>query len=80
MLMVLPLHARRIPCDPKNGEPLFAKPVGSEAWVMLLEKAFAKYCGSYTALEGGQTLWALEALTGESRPAVSWSLPKSTFH
>eukprot|EP00193_Tetraselmis_chui_P011676 CAMPEP_0177786244 /NCGR_PEP_ID=MMETSP0491_2-20121128/20815_1 /TAXON_ID=63592 /ORGANISM="Tetraselmis chuii, Strain PLY429" /LENGTH=360 /DNA_ID=CAMNT_0019307433 /DNA_START=329 /DNA_END=1412 /DNA_ORIENTATION=- len=55
----------RIPCDPRNGEPLFAKPVGSEAWVMLLEKAFAKYCGSYSALDGGHTLWALEALTGD---------------
>lgn len=55
---------RRIPCSGSTGKPLFAQPCGDEAWVMLLEKVFAKYCGSYAALEGGDTLWALEALTG----------------
>jgi hypothetical protein len=33
----------RLPCDRKTGQPLFAKPNGSEAWVMLLEKAMAKF-------------------------------------
>lgn len=41
----------RIPCD-KDGQPLFAKPNGKEAWVLLLEKAFAKMWGSYQALDG----------------------------
>lgn len=38
---------------------------GDEAWVLLLEKAMAKFKGTYGALDGGSTLWALEALTGD---------------
>jgi calpain-15 len=34
-------------------------------WVLLLEKAFAKFCGSFQALEGGHTIWALRAMTGD---------------
>lgn len=41
----------RIPCRP-DGRPLFARPNGKEAWVLLLEKAFAKLWGSYEALDG----------------------------
>ena len=26
---------------------VFAQPNGNELWVLVLEKAFAKYCGSY---------------------------------
>jgi hypothetical protein len=44
---------------------LFAQPQGREVWVCILEKAFAKLCGSYGALDGGQTAWALNALTGD---------------
>lgn len=36
-----------------------------EIWVCLLEKAFAKYCGSYSALSGGYPTLALMALTGK---------------
>lgn len=54
----------RIPCN-SNGGPSFAKCSTSSIWPLLLEKAFAKFCGSYAALEGGQTIWALEALTGD---------------
>lgn len=33
-------------------------------WVMLLEKAFAKFMGSYAAIEGGYPLFALQVMTG----------------
>ncbi|CAD7938164.1 unnamed protein product [Amoebophrya sp. A25] len=61
-----------IPCDKNawndgNGraKPKFAQPNGEELWVLLLEKAFAKLCGSYRNLEGGSTIWALRAMTGD---------------
>lgn len=59
-----------IPCHPKHwwdahGKPLFAKPNGNEAWVLLLEKAMAKMFGSYSALDGNNAAVAFRALTGE---------------
>ena len=61
-----------IPCDKRawnegNGvaKPKFSQPNGNELWVMLLEKAFAKLCGSYKNLEAGSTIWALRAMTGD---------------
>ena len=58
-----------IPCEPfevwqENATPVFSKPDGNELWVLLLEKAFAKFVGSYGELSGGQTSWAWQALTG----------------
>jgi hypothetical protein len=37
------LCARRLPCDKTSGKLLFAKPCGDEGWVLLLEKAVAKF-------------------------------------
>ena len=41
-----------LPC--KNGQPCFSKANGSELWVLILEKAWAKLHGSYERIIGGQ--------------------------
>ena len=56
------------PVSASTGVPLFARPQGPELWVMLLEKAFAKFMGKppqYGALDGGFVLYALQAMTGD---------------
>ncbi|KAL1504086.1 hypothetical protein AB1Y20_010496 [Prymnesium parvum] len=46
-------------------QPLFASSNGDrEAWLMVVEKAFAKLHGTYAALEGGAVASALALLTG----------------
>lgn len=54
-----------IPCDEKSGKPVFVQPQNNCMWVLLLEKAFAKFCGSFAELEGGHTIWAVKAMTGD---------------
>mmetsp|Transcript_30085 Transcript_30085/g.75937 ORF Transcript_30085/g.75937 Transcript_30085/m.75937 type:complete len:619 (+) Transcript_30085:63-1919(+) len=45
-------------------EAQYAHPHGNEIWAMLLEKAFAKLCGSYSAIEAGITEWGIVCMTG----------------
>mmetsp|Transcript_31453 Transcript_31453/g.73769 ORF Transcript_31453/g.73769 Transcript_31453/m.73769 type:complete len:583 (-) Transcript_31453:127-1875(-) len=45
---------------------MYARPHGKEIWTMLLEKAFAKLCGSYASIEAGITEWGIAAMTGGS--------------
>jgi hypothetical protein len=48
----------------RYGDFLFAKPNGGEIWVLLLEKAFAKYEGGFSNIEGGLPSDPLKFLTG----------------
>lgn len=52
------------PCDPKTGEPAFSRCIGSEVWVLVLEKAWAKKHGSYQQIESGNCSEVLSAFTG----------------
>jgi calpain-15 len=62
-----------IPCEAHNG-PIFSKAHGSEIWVLILEKAYAKLNGSYFALKGGMAQESFEDLTG--KPAFSYYFEK----
>jgi calpain-15 len=46
----------------RHGEPLMAKPQGHEMWVLLLEKAFAKWFGSYCQIQGAYCMVAFMML------------------
>lgn len=83
-----------IPCYQRrwwdeHGKPLFAKPNGNEAWVLLLEKGMAKMFGSYSKLDSNNPAVAFRALTGEKNTFMwkkvggswnKWKLSESGFH
>jgi hypothetical protein len=55
-----------IPCK-REGDvlrPLFAIPNGNQMWAALLEKAMAKFVGSYAQIAGGHEPFAMIAFTG----------------
>lgn len=63
------------PCDAKIGRPCYSHCKGNLLWVMLLEKAFAKFYGSYQHLESGLVYRAMMDLTG----APGWCIVNSNF-
>jgi len=54
----------RIPCKKGTKSPRFMKPNGNELWAIIMEKAYAKFCGSYANLAGGFVLWGWLSMTG----------------
>ncbi len=50
---------------------LFARASNKELFAVLLEKAFAKFAGSYQALTGGWSCLAWTAMTGQ-RDLIMW--------
>ncbi|KAJ8601560.1 hypothetical protein CTAYLR_005203 [Chrysophaeum taylorii] len=52
------------PCDPSTGAPKFARSARPELWVLLLEKAMAKWNGSYSRLRAGFAAEGLLDLAG----------------
>jgi calpain-15 len=52
-----------IPCFPEGG-PIYSRANGTELWVMLVEKAFAKLHGSYSQIKSGWPFEAMIDLTG----------------
>lgn len=65
-----------IPCTTGSGRavPTYTRPLGEEIWVLLLEKAVAKFCGSYATLSGGGTDWAFQIFTGYTKIVAYWKL------
>eukprot|EP00928_Gymnodinium_smaydae_P042082 TRINITY_DN28397_c0_g1_i2.p1 TRINITY_DN28397_c0_g1~~TRINITY_DN28397_c0_g1_i2.p1 ORF type:complete len:419 (+),score=81.16 TRINITY_DN28397_c0_g1_i2:416-1672(+) len=58
-----------IPCHPRQwcdscSVPCFSQPHDNELYILLIEKAFAKYAGSYALLSGGCESVAWQVLTG----------------
>ena len=54
----------KVPCYADNGKPAFAQGNQSEIWVLLLEKAWAKFYGGYGNVEGGWGREVYNELTG----------------
>ena len=52
-----------LPSAKAHTSPDFVPPFSLQ--VLILEKAFAKFCGGYGHLNGGHEIWAFEALTGD---------------
>jgi len=55
-----------VPFNPKKNKIAFTKSAKGDAWVVLLEKAYAKLFGTYHIIQAGLEAEALRYLTGAS--------------
>ncbi|CAJ1345869.1 unnamed protein product [Effrenium voratum] len=61
----------RVPCQrdayeaSKSFKPIFLRTKDRELYLLLIEKAFAKFLGGYQHLDGRSTAWALSVMTGD---------------
>jgi len=58
-----------------NGGPVFSRAHGSEMWVLLLEKAYAKLHGNYYTLRGGFASEGMIDLTGNPTECFDFNDP-----
>ena len=54
-----------------KGEPLIAKPQDHKMWVLLLEKAFSKWVGSYCQIQGAYCMVAYMLFIDCGGPCIS---------
>eukprot|EP01034_Spumella_vulgaris_P026750 gene26750-33376_t len=64
------------PCYPGGG-PIYSRSNGNELWVLLLEKAYSKLCGSYEAIKSGWAYEGMMDLTGAPYKTVRLDDPDS---
>lgn len=61
-----------VPCDPHTKMPIYTNLVNNEVWPLVIEKAYAKFKGSYKNLNGGLPLKAMITITGYHGENISF--------
>eukprot|EP01065_Artemidia_motanka_P023819 TRINITY_DN28479_c0_g1_i1.p1 TRINITY_DN28479_c0_g1~~TRINITY_DN28479_c0_g1_i1.p1 ORF type:complete len:789 (+),score=257.76 TRINITY_DN28479_c0_g1_i1:298-2367(+) len=65
----------RIPCKRGTQQPMFARSRSGRGWPLLLEKAYAKFYGSYRAINGGNIAETMYDLSGAPVESINLRKP-----